>query len=58
MKFPSIEDLTDAMSDGTTGFCLECGHMQDGCEPDAVEYGCENCGKNAVYGAEEILLMQ
>jgi Zn finger protein HypA/HybF involved in hydrogenase expression len=38
------------------GICIECGHEQDGCEPDAREYTCENCGTNKVYGAEEIIL--
>ena len=58
MLIPDYEELVEAVEDGTTGFCITCGHMQDGCEPDACEYPCENCGKNAVYGAEEILLMQ
>jgi hypothetical protein len=38
------------------GFCKECGHSQDGCEPDARNYPCESCGAMAVYGAEEILI--
>jgi hypothetical protein len=38
------------------GFCLACGNEQDGCEPDAREYECEDCGKRQVYGAEEILM--
>jgi hypothetical protein len=39
------------------GFCVKCGHEQDGCEPDARKYECESCGERAVYGAEELLLM-
>ena len=39
------------------GFCLECGVMQECCEPDARKYRCDNCQKNEVYGAEELLLM-
>ncbi len=39
------------------GFCLECGAMQECCEPDARKYHCDNCGKSEVYGAEELLLM-
>jgi predicted amidophosphoribosyltransferase len=39
------------------GFCLACGADADGCEPDARNYECEECGKKAVYGAEECLLM-
>lgn len=38
------------------GFCKECGHSQDGCEPDARGYKCESCGAMAVYGAEEMLV--
>lgn len=37
------------------GFCRACGHEQDGCEPDARKYKCENCGKREVYGAAEFL---
>mgnify|MGYP001579567134 FL=1 len=39
------------------GFCLQCGMQQEGCEPDARRYKCEDCGKRSVYGAEEILMM-
>lgn len=39
------------------GFCLDCGHEQDGCEPDARGYECETCGNQTVYGAEELVLM-
>lgn len=38
------------------GFCKECGHSQDGCEPDARNYKCESCGAMEVYGAEEMLI--
>ena len=36
------------------GFCIECGHEQDGCEPDMRKGVCEGCGAKAVYGAEEL----
>src|SRR5262245_35782622 len=39
------------------GFCTACGNEQEGCEPDARDYKCEACGKRAVYGAEELLIM-
>lgn len=39
------------------GFCIACGADADGCEPDAREYVCEDCGERAVYGAEELLFM-
>ena len=38
------------------GFCVNCGATHDECEPDAREYNCESCGKNTVYGAEELML--
>jgi hypothetical protein len=37
------------------GFCLKCGYEQDGCEPDAEGYECENCGEHSVSGAENCL---
>lgn len=39
------------------GFCLCCGHEQDGCEPDARNHDCESCGEPEVYGAAELLLV-
>lgn len=39
-----------------TGFCLECGNEQEGCEPDAEGYECEACGAMAVMGAENCLM--
>lgn len=40
------------------GFCLACGAETDGVEPDAEKYPCDCCDKRAVYGAEQIMLMQ
>ena len=39
------------------GICLACGHEQEGCEPDARRYVCDECGQSEVYGAEECLFM-
>ena len=39
------------------GFCLICGHEQDGCEPDACNYECDACGAEQVFGAQELLFM-
>lgn len=53
----SIEDVMEAVQSGEfVGICKECGHEHDGCEPDARNYKCENCGAMAVYGAEELLI--
>ena len=38
------------------GFCIACGVEADGCEPDARDYECAACGKQAVFGCEELLL--
>ena len=43
--------------DNNIGLCVECGQEQDGCEPDAERYKCENCGLYSVYGAEQLVLM-
>ena len=39
------------------GFCVACGDDAEGVKSDARRYKCEHCGKKAVYGAEELLLM-
>jgi len=38
------------------GICITCGYEQEGVEPDARKYECEDCGERKVYGAEELLL--
>lgn len=38
------------------GFCIYCGEEQEGCEPDAREYHCDNCEADGVYGADEMLI--
>lgn len=57
---PSLTDecICEAVeSDDNIGFCLDCGHEQGGCEPDARKYKCESCGQRAVFGAEELCIM-
>lgn len=53
---PSIQ-LAMTMAEDYEGFCLACGDIQDGVEPDAQRYTCEGCGAAKVYGAEELVLM-
>ena len=48
----------EEFADGTLGACTKCGETAYGVEPDAREYKCESCGARAVYGAEELLLME
>ena len=49
------EALHDPDAD-ITGFCLACGEMQEGVEPDAGKYECECCGEPKVYGLMELAL--
>jgi hypothetical protein len=54
----TMERVIDALeSDEHMGFCLNCGSDAYDVEPDAHEYECEDCGAEAVYGAEELLMM-
>lgn len=46
--------------DVSIGFCVECGRKAKGfVEPDAERYTCgfATCGKPAVYGAEQLLIL-
>ncbi len=52
---PTIEEVTEAAEE-CAGFCLACGTVADGVEPDARRYECECCGALKVYGAEECAL--
>jgi hypothetical protein len=52
----TLEEIEQAIND-QEGFCIACGEARECCEPDARKYPCDACGKNAVYGAEEIVIM-
>lgn len=53
----TMERLVDACErDDCEGFCMYCGEIAYGVEPDARRYRCEACGQFAVYGAEELLI--
>ena len=52
-----LDRLLEAAEDsiygmGSAGFCKKCGAERDGCEPDARDYECYDCGAHAVDGAE------
>ena len=49
-------ELRDA-SEESQGFCVRCGEIADGVEPDATRYKCEGCGEYGVYGFEQLLIM-
>ena len=38
------------------GLCIRCGADTSGVEPDAERYPCDECGAEAVYGAEQLIL--
>lgn len=45
-----------ALAGEYVGMCQKCGHIQDGCEVDAKDYECEECGENAVDGSMYVLM--
>lgn len=52
----TLDRVIDAVEqDDHIGFCTACGEEADGCEPDASEYECAECGAHAVEGAENLL---
>lgn len=54
----TLHQIMEAAESGEyMGFCLACGAEAYGVEPDARRYECEECGKEKVYGAEELLMM-
>lgn len=52
----SEEEYRDS-TESYEGWCIYCGETASGVEPDAREYDCEGCGKNGVYGFEELMVM-
>lgn len=45
------------LTESNGGVCLACGELQwEGCEPDARNYKCQDCGQMQVFGAEEALM--
>ena len=53
----TLDLILAAAADDYIGICIACGNEQEGVEPDARGYECEDCGKHKVYGAEELLMM-
>lgn len=54
----AVDDIIEAVESGEMyGFCIACGALADGVEPDARRYECDQCGERKVYGAEELLMM-
>jgi Zn finger protein HypA/HybF involved in hydrogenase expression len=46
-----------ALESDYTGICTKCGYEQQGVEPDAMYYTCEDCGADKVIGLENMLIM-
>lgn len=58
-KRPSMRTLMRHVEAGSdSGYCTRCWTLHHGIEPDAKSYYCANCGARAVYGCEELILMQ
>jgi hypothetical protein len=59
----TVDRVADAVErrltslDSNPGFCTACGDDVEGVKLDARKYKCEACGKRAVYGADELLIM-
>lgn len=57
-KSITSDRVIQAVEEGdNAGFCHACGADASGCEPDARNYECEECGALSVFGAEETLIM-
>ena len=52
----TLEEYEEAAT-SNAGYCVVCGAWRDCCEPDARRYKCDECGAEACYGADELLLM-
>jgi uncharacterized OB-fold protein len=52
-----FEEFLELATEGEyVGRCKKCGHIQYGCETDAQNYECEECGAKAVDGAMYALM--
>lgn len=56
MSIKLTEDQFRQMDADSQGICVSCGFEQDGCEPDARNYECYDCGEDAVFGVSELLI--
>lgn len=56
-KLTLAQVLEAAESGEDAGFCITCGEITYGVEPDARNYTCDACQSNDVFGAEELVLM-
>ena len=53
-----LEQVLDLCEeDNGGGICTKCHETTDGVEPDAEGYECDSCGRFAVCGAEQYILL-
>lgn len=53
-----VRATLEEVEEGLNGGCTSCGEIQyGGCEPDACNYECENCGEKTVFGLAELAIM-
>lgn len=53
-----LDQVLEAAESGEdAGFCITCGEITYGVEPDARNYRCDACQADTVFGAEELVLM-
>lgn len=52
----SVTDWYPEASEQYLGICKNCGSEREQCEPDADGYECLDCGENAVYGSDNVLI--
>lgn len=48
--------LEAVQADDLIGICIECGDESSPWEPDARKCTCESCGKDGIFGVDEMLL--
>lgn len=56
--YPDFESSEEAESylASNSGLCTQCGRFTEGVEPDARGYTCDICGRNAVFGLDEMMV--
>ena len=53
----TLERVIEAADeDDQNGLCIGCGAGTSGIEPDAERYRCDECGREAVYGAAQLII--
>lgn len=55
-KITMTEFLYREFQNDHAGVCVKCNAVNFEVEPDACGYECEDCGKFAVYGIEQLMV--